>query len=59
MPSANLQAEKLAEKPNDLDYVNQPMKPAMTIVEHKIRNLEKRKVGVIQCIKGTLVRDWV
>ncbi|XP_021954772.1 caprin homolog isoform X2 [Folsomia candida] len=43
MPSANLQAEKLAEKPNDLDYVNQPMKPAMTIVEHKIRNLEKRK----------------
>lgn len=45
MPSANVSAVKeVTNQGGVMDLINNPMKPALTIVEHKIRNLEKRKV---------------
>ena len=43
MPSVNVAMMDLGVSTGQ-DYVTNPMKPALTIVEHKIRNLEKRKV---------------
>jgi hypothetical protein len=49
MPSVELLQKVMG---TDFDVSSDPMRPAIVIVEHKIRNLEKRKVLYYGLING-------